>query len=297
MTAFRPEILHSLPEFKQFFRGDEELDAIRGRAGSPRPVLLGGVWQITWLILSTPLKFLTSLFLTLIAPLARVLGASDLAIQMEVLGGQLLSELLPLIAYVEEGENYLAPLFNVYAFSASSVYLAPPIQAASLQETPEIYETVEGFDSVHFYQKGVCRGMSNWFAYLYLQTQNDFDDPETHLCAVASSFFSGASSQAALLQALYFPETLLGLKVIPGNEIPYRQNSIDEAFQNAEPGVYFVEVPYHRLLLFKTGDADYLANPSEGVVRLRDPAWRHLKKYEAVHYPHNFLTLSKISID
>lgn len=298
MTAlYRPEIVHSLPTLKQFFQGDEDLALIRALAESPRPEPFGGRWHVTWLAVTAPLKFISALFLWAIAPILRLFGATDVAIHAEVIGGQLLSEVLPLIHYVEEGANYLAPLFNTYAFSASPVYLTPQLRTETLQDAPEIQNCAAGFEFINFYQNGVCRGISHWFAYLYLHTQQAFEDPEAHLCAVAGRFSSGANSQAALLQALYFPEKLLGFRVEPGEEIPYVQNQINAAFEGAAAGAYFVEVPYHRLLLIKTRERGYLINPSEGVVRLEQPAWRYLKKYEAVDYPHNFAILSKISID
>lgn len=74
---------------------------------------------------------------------------------------------------------------------------------------------------VSFVFQGYCRGLSDWFIYLYLRTRNYFFNSETqeydhkaHFAAIWEEFSGGAKEEAVLLQALRTGKgKLLGLKI------------------------------------------------------------------------------------
>ena len=124
-----------------------------------------------------------------------------------------------------------------------------------------------------FSPRGVCRGDSLWFVYLYLKTQHLFKIPGQHARAVATQFKSGAPSQAALFQALNRPEVLLDIKKIKQKdhkislyELDFNKESAHDKIRTLSEGVYRVGVYHHSIAYIKISDTKgYVWDPNYGL--------------------------------
>ncbi|HEY2810270.1 MAG TPA: hypothetical protein VGJ00_02625 [Rhabdochlamydiaceae bacterium] len=86
--------------------------------------------------------------------------------------------------------RYLCPSVNTYRKQDSGIYTRPSISSPLLG--------AHGF----FNDKGLCRGMCDWFYSLYFLTKDSFGDPALHMRTLAQQFAQGAPPQAALLHLL-----------------------------------------------------------------------------------------------
>jgi hypothetical protein len=202
------------------------------------------------------------------------------------------------------GADLIAPLFNLYAFSAHEIYLQPNLPRTALEPDLVMAQTMKNQELINFWNKGVCRGMTNWFFTLYLRTKTESLDLEAHLRTIAAQFYPGAPKQAALLHALHFPEKeLLNLQRDPISVVlfsapPEKQA---EVAGTLEAGLYELFLPNHRLAYIKVdAQLGYLIDPSIGVIRVRgnDHAARvanHCLQYKNSEDPTNKITFVKVS--
>ncbi|NGX45527.1 MAG: hypothetical protein K940chlam2_00682, partial [Chlamydiae bacterium] len=134
-------------------------------------------------------------------------------------------------------------------------------------------------DSVRLYrEEGGCRGGSEWFATLFLMTQEAFEgkDIGAHLVAVAKQFETGYSSEAALLATFTQAQRLLGTQAsLQKKEVlrPYELDKDEPAclakLRALDAGIYCVGVPNHRLVYIKVDEKEgYLWNPNQGLIDL-----------------------------
>ena len=96
------------------------------------------------------------------------------------------------------GSDLIAPLFNLYAFSAHEIYLQPNLPSTALQPDPEMAQVMKDQELINFWNSGVRRGITNWFFALYLHTKTEGFDLEAYLCTIAAQSYPGAPKQPAL---------------------------------------------------------------------------------------------------
>jgi hypothetical protein len=271
---FQPEILNSLVDLRSYFERQKEQEDILNSEAVPFSY---NRWQIAWIAITIPFQVILSIFIECVAGIFDCIGAKDLAIRCEILGKHLLYDLNKLILFNKYGENYLAPMINVYDLSASDVFLQPSIPISSLNPDVQEITFIGKWDTLFFYNpQGVCRGITNWFLYLYLVTKDQFSDPIQHVQNLAQLFQNGAPSPAALLHSFCYPEeSLLNLAMNESKTISFQDLTSNraEALQNLEnlqPGAYSVWLLTHRVVYLKiaASDNDYalIVDPSAGLI-------------------------------
>lgn len=128
-----------------------------------------------------------------------------------------------------------------------------------------------------FSPKGVCRGASIWFIYLFLQTEHLFQDPKKHLIAVAELFRTGVPSQGCLLQAFaYSEDNILGLerKLLNKNSVSLFEMDISrevavKKLRNLPSGNYVFGVREHAFAYKKVSEKEgYIWNSNSGLLTL-----------------------------
>jgi hypothetical protein len=161
-----------------------------------------------------------------------------------------------------------------------------------------------GVDMVLFYRKeGGCRGESEWFATLFLMTQEAFDgkDIGAHLAAVAKQFETGYSSEAALLATFTQAQRLLGTHASLQKEGLLRPYELDKAeptclakLRTLDAGIYCVGVPNHRIVYIKVDDREgYLWDPNQGLIDLSGATHQQLllQEVKKTHAKGSFTTV------
>jgi len=134
----------------------------------------------------------------------------------------------------------------------------------------------------HF--QGICRGMSQWFLYLYLQTKDQFSSPRAHMAALGKQFKKGGGMDPTLLQSFHLGEDLLNLKMgsrskgAPCNALikrtsdQWRSNaSISIGQLNTLPsGAYRVRLPCHSTVFIKINEeVGYFFDPNYGIIEIQ----------------------------
>lgn len=277
-VVYKPEYIHSYDALSNYFNANADEAIAQIEAYEP-PAVLDYRWQIAWLVITTPLRIMLEIFLTCLEPLLKCLGASHLAIRCHILYAHLATEDYFLYTLLEgRADAIMAPLFNTYAFSASDVYLAPTVKTELIhdQKVFNTFELDKEWNKVDFYRPdGVCRGITTWFTYLFLRTQENFaKNPDGQMQAIGSLFYWGAPAPAALLQALCNGEVFLNVHATQLHRIPLTaqeatRDTIHSALKDAAPGAYEVWFTTHRIGYIKINDQlGYVIEPNGGVFKI-----------------------------
>lgn len=145
-------------------------------------------------------------------------------------------------------------------------------------EMRALEEDLHKFRNISLYsEKGMCRGASLWFIYLYFRTKNLFEDPTKHLIGIANQFISGMPRQAAVLQALDDTHDLLQLKK---TELKEHKISIYELDKNSTTasskiaslpeGIYRVGCYLHSFVYIKVDQQkQFVWNPESGLMPMK----------------------------
>jgi len=163
-------------------------------------------------------------------------------------------------------DNFLCPSINTYRKDDEGIYLH--------RSTSSLFRTT-GF----FNEEGLCRGMSNWFFYLYFKTKPYFPKRQKEqMRMVTQQFANGAPPQAALLHLLkpkiaqtYLSKTLF-LNFIENYYlfsicgVNFQEGcSLFAKFLNRLPiGEYTIFSSVHQFNFIKASDCSYIYDPTYG---------------------------------
>ncbi|MBI2743241.1 MAG: hypothetical protein HYX48_04915 [Chlamydiales bacterium] len=278
MSTFTLDTIHSFDRMKAFLSAEREVEEILRSAESDEPNNLAGFWNVTRLVITTPLALILALFLYCISLILSSVQASSLSIQCEILSKHALSGLIELTAVIGYGSKMIAPLYNMYALSASDVYLQPPLTLPSPSLDERMQQVVKDQREIRFYSpEGVCKGLNTWFWHLYSQTKDRISGTDRCLRCVAKSFYPGAQSQPSSLHALYYPEkNLLGMNRPDVDQSPSHppsapltdRSNLTRVIGSLEPGVYEIWFHFHRMGYLKEGpELGYLVDFNSGVIK------------------------------
>lgn len=141
------------------------------------------------------------------------------------------------------------------------------------------------------HETGICRGMSEWFIYNYLNTKDQFQDVRAHMRALGKLFKQGGGIEPMILQTVLNNEKkqeLLGLKLgVPNSRASMReplhkftlsQNKYSDAqmidkIQKIPPGAYMVSLGVHMTTYIKVSDTlGFFFDPNEGIIEINGEA-------------------------
>lgn len=142
----------------------------------------------------------------------------------------------------------------------------------------EVDRAHEGFQKpITFYNKdGICRGASQWFIHICLQSRGFFKDSEKWMKAVAEQFKSGIPEQGVLLQSLYNTSNILDHLVyfqkkshkISHAELDNVHESTAEKINSLSPGIYETSLYRHTLVYIKLENGrDFTWDPNFGLLK------------------------------
>lgn len=137
------------------------------------------------------------------------------------------------------------------------------------------------------HREGICRGMSDWFLYLYLKTKSQFNDPRAHMRALGKQFSKGGGEEATVLQSLFINKgKLLSLNIgfqpthsrRPTSTV-MRMNWHSESeanrtqdLQALPAGAYAIRFTNHQMAFIKCSDnLAYYFDPSVGIIEIQGP--------------------------
>lgn len=138
--------------------------------------------------------------------------------------------------------------------------------------------------------KGICRGMSAWFVYLYLQTKHLYGDAQKHMLSLSKIFADGAPIEATLLQSVlnnggiidlnfgapgFFdpnPVQTIALMESKGKRQIANPLLVEKELDNLKAGAYFCYFPNHAITFVKiSSNLCYFFDPNAGILEFAGP--------------------------
>jgi hypothetical protein len=209
--------------------------------------------------------------------------------------------------YTRDGARFLYRGFNTYSQEPTKIFRlhwaqnGPDKRGDIVNNTPFIPMSQIPDEKVHNrtfcsiyrgvkfnHQNGICRGMCDWFMYLYLNTKEQFSDPRSHMCMLGKQFKNGGGQEPTFLQSINIKKgKLLGLKVGTQNvgspskclhkwatvEWNSRKSEMVQQLQNIPPGVYSTWVPRHATAYIKIHDSlGFFFDPNHGITEINGPS-------------------------
>lgn len=310
LNTFTPQLLDSATHLRAYLSGQEAIDQINRQAANSIPSAasrLNDRWEVFKWELDSTFQDIYTLFLSAVSSLLKCIGATDLAKRCHVASRQAMASTLFLTHHNKMGNNFLMSSLNTHRTDSNGLYLHPSLEPEShpLFEIRDIHGQNQGVN--FFHQHGVCRGMANWFFYLYFQTQAQFTNPDEHIKAVTQQFEAGAPKEASLLHSLNEEATtqLLNLDrqldVLQCDPMTLTDRQIAELLCALPPGAYALYSSSHRVNWINLGGSrGYFYNPSFGSDRIQeiDDLTKCVKEFIKTHHvtpiTHNLL-IDKIS--
>ncbi len=304
-----PSLLSSEWQLRQYMSGEEQIQTIAKEAANPpASSLWQGKWQVVILTARIPFDCILVIFWEATRGLTYVLCMPTLSTYCHIRGVHAMAaDLSRLYDICRFGENLLVPSINFPKSSLADLCAHPSLSREVVKSNPLLTDTRKGSPVLpepleFFHKKGTCRGMSDWFLYLYFATKHLFSDPEEHLKAVARRMETGATGQATLLQTfspsdgrsmLHLLEKRIHHPIAskPWGELSkseqkdyfsYTFNTIPpKLFEKDHPeakklirslpsGAYHLGVPFHAMTFFKLSPTlAYLFDPNAGLIRMK----------------------------
>jgi len=166
----------------------------------------------------------------------------------------------------------------------------PEIQSLQPIEVTDAKLQNRTTSQLKFSTEGMCRGMSAWFVYLYLQTKHLFSDAQKQMISLSKIFADGAPIEAALLQAVlknggiinlsFGAPVILGKKPIQtialmeSKEKRQIANPLlaEKELNNLKMGAYFCYYSLHVVAFVKTSsNLGYFFDPNIGIIEIAGP--------------------------
>lgn len=266
---FSPHVLSSFKAMSDFLNIDAEMQEIsRGGAVSETLAHLRSYSSLLQPDLEAMSKVIYCHFLVVISGLLQGVGATDLSKRCYVHSRHLLDQSQLLSTFRKYRDNFLIPLTNAHRLDTEDFYLHPPLAHPLQRDT-----------SLNFYHSmGICRGICDWFLYLYFKTQANFTSPEEHIKAVGKIFEKGAPRQAAFFQTFTasYALTLLGFGVQPDvlrfADIAGQIGTTANRIYHLPPGAYALYLSHkHRMnFIIEPSGERFFIEPNQGCLKVPD---------------------------
>jgi len=315
-VKFSPAVLSSEATLDAYMRGKETIDTIKAEAKTSYIKGQGnlGALEVVWIVMTSPLvhacsPFINSIYVHCVLFIGAVgnlcfycLNAPKMGMKLIVQATHLLHKDIRMLMIAIFNRNLLVSTVNVQSMDkAEEVYTHPAIPVTQIPQ-PLQNRFRHYIDHKHLHLDkvdGQCAGMSDWFAYLCLQTESVFRNKEQHLVAVASQLKNGAGKEAALWQLGQFDGAdgfehtppLLGLKKRRVEKIvnPTIEKAI-KTFKRLKPGLYALRTQPqrgsgHRMNFYKDAQDSYVFDPNAGLIAFNsDAQLENWVRYSVVNY-------------
>ncbi len=266
-----PEIIESPRALRQFFHNSPDINKVKKLAHKP------AYMPPKEYSLVVPFKeialFAGVLFLATVHSLSKLVGANNLAIRTDLLAKYYLNR-FSIIG--DTDSNILVPMMNRSRLDASDLYLSPPLKTS--------------YGMIHYSDtSGHCRGISNWFNFLYLKTRSAFSSPENHIRAVSKRFRKGSPIEAAFIQSLHnsnpgktYKPILKALRLKLNYKFLERSNKIKtipalaKKIYSLPQGCYNIGLPVtkkigHSISFIREKKERFYIDPNKGAIHISNP--------------------------
>ncbi len=290
--VFNASVLDSYANLKFFLTSSASINEVLSRKNKPFSKVLSplnpnlqGKWQVCQ-IATAPFRGILAIVLKIVAKIASLLGAKEFAkqaktaAQYQLAGFGLYSETPTKLFRIKDSVNRPNPEGQI-------VNRTPAIPESRITDPKVKKKTFCIVDkAVEFnHQKGICRGMCEWFLYLYLHTKSQFSDPRRHMLALGKQFAKGGGMDPTLLQSLFLNKgKLLNMKfgaqtthtrypisLFEHTPIEWKAKAepIMRELQNLPAGAYGVGLPLHQTAYIKIDDRlGYFFDPNHGITEI-----------------------------
>ena len=289
---FNESVFASYANLQDFFNRSRSIQKVLSKKGEPYSGIpipinahLNCQWQVCQLA-TQPFRLILAVFLTTVAVGLDRCHFSQAAKNMK-------NWSVHLIVGFNSFSNETTKVLKV-----ASTLNSPNKNGKIVNEHPSIPESrldasvrARTFCSIHKavkfdHNQGICRGMSYWFLYLYLQTKEQFSDPRAHMAALAKQFKNGGGMDPTLLQSIFLGTgNLLNLKIgtqsaaetdytklfeHTPNEWRSSSDAIIGQLKTLPVGAYAVGLPKHQTGFIKINDKlGYFFDPNYGVMEIQ----------------------------
>lgn len=282
LDRFNPGILLSYRTLEPFFHGEKAIRQIENLSlqGPCEPYgrhLLQNTWNIKILTLSGEIKRILSVFVDGIAKFFLGLELYRSAISCKVMSAHLQYNSAILKTFTVFKEQLLCPCINAHRLDSADFYTTSPLKLAAISDPAvrQIIDPPKEMRALYFYHdRGLCRGVSTWFIYLFLSTHSFFYEPRSHVIAVAKQFEMGASKEASLLQSLAHTEKDLlhlhckeKLHELSSSELNKIPGKLLFLLKELSPNVYAINSATHRIVYIKLSNSQgFIFDPNVGAL-------------------------------
>jgi hypothetical protein len=298
VRVFNESVFDSYASLQSFFLQSNAINEVLSRKDkvyskvlSPLEPNLCFIWEVCQL-LTFPYRWLTSTVLDIISKIAKVLGATGFAKQAKIasqyldIGFDLYSENQTELFRIKDtrnGPNSDGQIVINTPFIPESQILDPRVKKRTFCEIHN------GISFNH--RLGICRGMRDWFLYLYLKTKDQFSDPRAHIDTLGRQFSNGGSIESTLLHSIFLRKgKLLGLKIgtqpaqsrdcqfasylLWETSADWLSLSRDLSFDlgNLSEGAYGIGIPKHAVAYVKIHNTlGYFFDPNHDIIEINGP--------------------------
>ena len=291
-SVFNPSVFDSYENLQGFFNSSDAVDKVLSRNGKPTSKVfypinpnLRGIWCVAQLA-TAPFRWIAAVALSAIALISSCLGAKSFKKQAKMAsrrldaGFSLHSDNPTKLFLLQKTENH--------ANDRGIVGKAQPIPGDQIQDPRVRNRTFLRMNNqVNFRDSGICKGISNWFIYLYLKTQHQFSDPRSHMIALGKQFSKGGGIEPTLLHSLYVRNgKLLNMRIgeqqgrVSGqagrpvcshtlSDWKDAEDQVLSELKNLPAGAYSLIVPFHQMAYVKIdAHLGFLLDPNEGIIEI-----------------------------
>jgi len=173
--CFTPDVILSSKRVKEFLKGDKEILEIGKSAYASRsaPQIFCNRWEITWIRVKSFFDDILEVFWEALSSIFTCFGCTNLSKRCFLLSIHQHYDHDKVALYDRYGKDFLVPAINIHRLDTSDFYLQDPVSISHINDNGIKKASINNTNTVKFnHFKGVCRGMSDWFIYLYLKTKH-----------------------------------------------------------------------------------------------------------------------------
>lgn len=289
---FNASVFDSYTNLRNFFLQSNAINEVLSekdkpftKALYPLPSQLSCKWRICQ-VTTAPFRYILVIFSKTIAIVSRYAGAHSLAKRAKTFAQ---CQRRGFNAYTETPlqVSRIKKTCNRPNAQGKIVCRTPSIPESRITDPRVKKRTFIGLEKgIKFnHPNGICRGICEWFLYLYLHTQGHFSDPRRHMATLGRHFAKGGGQEATLLHSLFMNKgKLINLKfgtqtTRAAASIPLlsytcstwksSKTAIVSQLQNLPVGAYNIGLPVHNLALVKISpQLCYFFDPNLGIVEV-----------------------------
>ncbi|NGX40007.1 MAG: hypothetical protein KR126chlam1_01347 [Chlamydiae bacterium] len=182
--SFSPAILDKFSDFEKFCSGEQEITSIKTLSQNTELLrretgtLYFNRWQVLWIRVTYPLRWIGSLFFSSMAKLSSCIGIESLARRCTVLSQKMSRSDEQLKHQEEYGEKLLVPASNAHTINSAGIIYYGTIPYTSLLNGDPLLEALS-FNNLYI-MTGVKEGIESFFKTLEVVEGQSYSKEEIH---------------------------------------------------------------------------------------------------------------------